>query len=240
MRLLWFACLILLVFQYHALNNCRFASQYNISDLLSNNEIRDQFLSQYFFWEEQFVNINGISLEPHTYATYDGSYIDCTTGKQTTAQTWSAASKESQHFMFIIHTLNDAQYKNISNQINIINTKLLTFQTFNKMYPGFGGFLPWFTITQSSNKYYIVPAGDWQSQTPALDNGAMYWSIYGLKWQIIQNYKTIIDNNHNININHTLYLLQQQLNLMESNAKIMFYDKDGLIRSVSVIGNTSL
>ena len=65
--------------------------------------------------------------------------------------------------------------------------------------------------------------------------------MYGLKWAFIENYNAIIANNNgDFNINDTLNLLQDQLNTMEKYAKTVFYDKNGLIRWVSTIKNTSL
>ena len=42
------------------------------------------------------------------------------------------------------------------------------------MYPGYGGFLPWFTSWQSK----LVPAQTWNKILPSLDNGLYFWSIY--------------------------------------------------------------
>jgi len=51
--------------------------------------------------------------------------------------------------------------------INIMTLKLQTYLQFNKTYPGFGGFLPWYT----GDSQNIVPTWDWVNRVPALDNG---------------------------------------------------------------------
>ena len=50
---------------------------------------------------------------------------------------------------------------------SIMQTKLETYLQFNQTFPGFAGFLPWFT---SSTKE-ITPTYDWVNRVPGLDNG---------------------------------------------------------------------
>lgn len=49
----------------------------------------------------------------------------------------------------------------------ILKLKLRTYLEFNKTYPGFGGFLPWFLADEEALK----PTLDWVNRVPALDNG---------------------------------------------------------------------
>lgn len=49
----------------------------------------------------------------------------------------------------------------------IMQLKLKTYLEFNKTYPGFGGFLPWFLADEEK----IKPTLDWVNRVPALDNG---------------------------------------------------------------------
>jgi hypothetical protein len=50
---------------------------------------------------------------------------------------------------------------------DIMSLKLKTYLKFNETYPGFGGFLPWYTGDQPA----ILPTWDWVNRVPALDNG---------------------------------------------------------------------
>lgn len=50
---------------------------------------------------------------------------------------------------------------------SIMETKLQTYLKFNETYPGFGGFLPWFTSATED----LTPTSDWVNRVPALDNG---------------------------------------------------------------------
>eukprot|EP01083_Nonionella_stella_P183468 663139_1 len=97
---------------------------------------------------------------------------------------------------------------------------------FRALYPGFGGFLPWFTVNynQTHDYHFIAPVDGWTHQTPALDNGQLYWSLYGIKWALLQHHNAIInDQNNHFNINTTLHLIQSQLSTMEKWAKTIFY-----------------
>lgn len=50
---------------------------------------------------------------------------------------------------------------------DIMSLKLTTYLKFNATFPGYGGFLPWYTGNQPA----IVPTSDWVNRVPALDNG---------------------------------------------------------------------
>lgn len=51
--------------------------------------------------------------------------------------------------------------------VSILELKLQTYLQFNQSFPGFGGFLPWFT----SSTVEISPVWNWVNQVPGLDNG---------------------------------------------------------------------
>eukprot|EP01084_Bolivina_argentea_P140791 247449_1 len=229
----------LLIELVHASTSCRFAKNYNVTDVLSNDKVLYNFLDEYIYWENQFINTPNVSVHPILSTTLDGQNLDYTNGTVISNRVGSAASKEALHFMYLAQYINNSKNSDLSIQLNIINTKLQAFEKFNQMFPGFGGFIPWFTIKQtSSSEYYIAPTNGWSDKTPALDNGEMYWGIYALKWSILQNYDVI--SKHNLNINTTLSLIEKQLNLMERNVKLMFYAGNGLIRWSPIIGNVSL
>jgi hypothetical protein len=50
---------------------------------------------------------------------------------------------------------------------SIMKTKLQSYLQFNQSNPGFGGFLPWMTTSESQ----LSPTWDWVNRVPALDNG---------------------------------------------------------------------
>lgn len=53
--------------------------------------------------------------------------------------------------------------------LELMTKKLAIYQKFNATYPGFGGFLPWFTNFDD----HIEPTWDWVNRVPALDNGCV-------------------------------------------------------------------
>ncbi len=58
----------------------------------------------------------------------------------------------------------------------ILDKKVKALQQFYKNYPGFAGYLPWVQFVDGT----IVPAHDFKSRVPALDNGEMFWAALGL------------------------------------------------------------
>jgi hypothetical protein len=50
---------------------------------------------------------------------------------------------------------------------DIMSLKLKTYLQFNQTFPGFGGFLPWYT----GDSIDLTPTWDWVNRVPALDNG---------------------------------------------------------------------
>lgn len=125
----------------------------------------------------------------------DGTLIDPTTGLATEKHTFGAASKEvskntsvcswpllkpiqSLQIMVYAHAIagspQAAQFLSPYNPstapeiaAKILEIKLKTYLKFNETYPGFGGFLPWYTADTAE----ISPTWDWVNRVPALDNG---------------------------------------------------------------------
>lgn len=53
--------------------------------------------------------------------------------------------------------------------LDILSKKLASCQEFNSTFPGYGGFLPWFT----HGDVPLQPTWDWVNRVPALDNGCV-------------------------------------------------------------------
>jgi hypothetical protein len=51
--------------------------------------------------------------------------------------------------------------------IAMLSNKLDAYLAFNKTFPGFGGFIPWFLANETTMR----PTLDWVNRVPALDNG---------------------------------------------------------------------
>jgi hypothetical protein len=66
--------------------------------------------------------------------------------------------------------------------LDILERKIASYEDFNQNFPGFGGFLPWFTSTDVG----MAPISPgWSNNVPALDNGQLLWSMYAAIPQIL-------------------------------------------------------
>jgi hypothetical protein len=103
-----------------------------------------------------------------------------TTGEPLTSHQFTAPSKESIHVALLAKVLDgdkNAQiFYNVSEALDILTKKIATYEDFNKKYPGFGGFFPWMTVNGSK----VDPSPDWVNKVPSLDNGELFWAMYGL------------------------------------------------------------
>ncbi len=136
---------------------------------------------------------------------------------------------KNPYILCLLISISKKDFQNIQNELEIISTKLSTYSTFNKVYPGFGGFLPWFQIDNSSQGI-IVPSTNWENKVPALDNGELFWAIYALKSALTE--KGIA--------NDVVNALETQLNIMSKYGQLIFYGCEGKIRWTSQIKDNSL
>ena len=164
-------------------SSCRFAPLYSQADILHNSTA---FAQDVLYWEGQFHQ-NNVGYNTVNAMTYDGTLLNPETGLANNSEKhpFSAASKESLQIMVYAHAIvgdtraarfvypqapeDAAQWA-----VAMMSTKLQTYLEFNKTYPGFGGFLPWFL----SNETKIQPTSDWVNRVPALDNGELIWAVY--------------------------------------------------------------
>ncbi|KAJ5662378.1 uncharacterized protein N7477_009994 [Penicillium maclennaniae] len=188
--------------------SCRFASEYTQEQILRDPT---DFMNDLLYWEGKFHQ-NNVSYNSENGMSYDGTNIDWVTGERTLKHPFSAASKESLQIMLYAHAMAGSSLAarflspdqpSAAPRIaaSIMETKLETYLQFNETYPGFGGFLPWFT----SSTQEITPTWDWVNRVPALDNSELLWAVYGFiqalestgdksyaslaqKWQIWMDY----------------------------------------------------
>jgi len=153
---------------------CRFSPTFSQAQILRDPT---SFISDVLYWEGKFHQ-NNVSYNSYNGMSYDGTLLNETTGLATAKHPFSAASKESLQIMLYAHAIagstQAARFLSPNNPgaapaiaINIMTLKLQTYLQFNKTYPGFGGFLPWYT----GDSQNIVPTWDWVNRVPALDNG---------------------------------------------------------------------
>jgi hypothetical protein len=156
--------------------HCRFSPQFTQAEVLSSTEA---FVSDLLYWEGRFHQ-NNVGYNGANGMTYDGTLLNTRTGVADIngLHPFSAASKESLHVMILAHAIsgNPLAARFLSPErpkqapaiaFDIMQKKLHTYLGFNRTYPGFGGFLPWFLANETD----IRPTLDWMNRVPALDNG---------------------------------------------------------------------
>jgi hypothetical protein len=135
----------------------------------------------------------GVGYDGRTGVTFDGVNIDFETGKPISVRNWSAPSKESVHVALLVKALSGDRTAELmlspdpsqpglarARALKVLTDKISTYERFNREYPGFGGFLPWYTV-RDGRLMPIPSVGDgdgWEKRVPALDNGQLVWSMY--------------------------------------------------------------
>ena len=104
----------------------------------------------------------------------------------------------------------------------MLNKKINSYESFNSKYPGYGGFLPWITVDGAN----VEPTYDWKNRVPSLDNGELFWAMYGLVEILETKYpdqKVLIKK------------WNDAINRMATNSVKIFYEVGGLIRTVAAM-----
>ena len=145
----------------------------------------ERFMTKVAKREARFFR-DGVGYDHATGLTYDGHNIDFHTGELVGGpRNASASSKESLHINVLIKALEgdrtarlllspDAPHKAESVALEVLKNKIKSYERFNKDYPGYGGFLPWFKVEGGR----LQPVSDWRNRVPGLDNGQLAWSLY--------------------------------------------------------------
>ena len=143
-----------------------------------------QFVKQVARRESRFYK-PGVGFDGDTGMTYDGHEVDHASGQlRGGARTFSASSKESLHLILLTkalegdstaQTLIAGKSKNArTTALAVLARKIATYEQFDRDYPGYGGFLPWYKVEGGK----IAPTSDWENRVPGLDNGQLAWSLY--------------------------------------------------------------
>ncbi|EGC39213.1 hypothetical protein DICPUDRAFT_75224 [Dictyostelium purpureum] len=104
---------------------------------------------------------------------------------------------------------------NFDNVITILYRKIQTYENFNKNFPGYGGFHPWVSVTDSG----ISPIeGYWTGRVPGLDNGEMIWSLYAT-FNLLTSESYYQTNYPDLGSRY-----QNYFQLLIDNAMMMFYN----------------
>lgn len=156
----------------------QFARQYTIEQLLSDEDVINEFIDRVLVAEARFHQ-PGVGYNPVTGLTYDGYAIDQEIGELTRVpREWSAVSKESLHVTILtlavtgnkracLYVTPDNPEAALNVALDILTKKMTSYERFNQDFSGFGGFIPWFLNLDNG----LRPANDWQNRVPVLDSG---------------------------------------------------------------------
>jgi len=212
----------------------RFAPRYSREDLLGKPDMAARYMRDFVFWESKFHQ-PGIGYNAESGLTYDGHAVDSKTGELLGgARNWSASSKESLHLSMLLLAILGDEYARlfISPQnpaaaekiaVEVLTKKISSYERFNRDYPGFGGFLPWFLVSDQG----LRPTDDWQDRVPGLDNGQLAWSLYAASYALQEKGHAELARRY-----------RAYFDLMKKNAVKVFYDGNGRIRAEAKINNT--
>ncbi|OZJ01651.1 hypothetical protein BZG36_05205 [Bifiguratus adelaidae] len=212
---------------------CRFSPTYTIDEIVKDPTAFEQDV---LFWEGHFHQLN-VSLNTYNGMTYDGTLIDPVNGTRTAKHPFSAASKEALQIMLYAHAIRgDAGAARFLSPhasqdapkiaIDYMTKKLAIYQKFNATYPGFGGFLPWFTNYDD----HIEPTWDWVNRVPALDNGEMIWAIYAAI--------EAMESTNNKPYIQLASKWQAYLDYLKTNAAKVFYAGNGNVCTVTSLNQS--
>jgi len=220
---------------------CRYAGFYTSQELLFNETSRNQFIENMMVFEGNFHK-HGVGYNSKTGLTYDGHPINYTTGELALVpHPFSASSKESLHVGMLALALSGNSHAQIfinnnennndttgnwtQTAVDVLTSKISSYEQFNTNFPGFGGFFPWFMNLDTG----MIPTDDFKNSVPGLDNGQLAWSIFALTY--------VIKDMPGFEMLYVRY--RNQLQLMIQNCVLVFYQGNGYIRAVTTIANVT-
>ncbi|MGV8120263.1 MAG: hypothetical protein AB2L14_10930 [Candidatus Xenobiia bacterium LiM19] len=194
----------------------RFAMKYSVEEIMKSPEKARAFVNDYLSTE---ANYFAVARDEKSGLTYDGINLDIKTGKPLQIRDWSAPSKECLDMGICVKALSgdpraalvvskDDPSKAPEIAAGILKKKMDSYEEFYRENPGYGGFLPWFRVSEP-----VKPMPDWEAQIPALDNGEMVWSLLVAEQALKQSgYSEIAKQYSNYN------------EMLQQNAVKIFYD----------------
>ncbi|KAE9547070.1 hypothetical protein FO519_009720 [Halicephalobus sp. NKZ332] len=159
-----FFILALGIFGFGLCQNCdfNFVKKYTIDGIVNDAKVRDDFLMDIMTWEGKFAT-DKVGLNYKHGLTYDGTSLNYSTGLPDGGlHDFSAASKESVHLGLLALALNSSNKYAVrffesgmqgvwtgdvkSYVVDQLTKKISAYEKWNSTYPGFGGYLPWYTV----------------------------------------------------------------------------------------------
>jgi len=239
---------------------CRFADRFegvNWSDAT----VRSDFLANVLSVERRFFAAPSIAFDGDSGMTYDGTSLNLSTGdvESDGLRLFSAPSKESLHISLLALALQNP--KDVSPEfrkllpliysekeaLDILEKKVTSMEDFDRRFPAFGGFLPWFCTRGYSNGKckglkdpftFIAAKVDPEEKIslPALDNGQMAWAVTALV-QVLG-----LRSAESSQFQQLAERWEQRLQRMKDTAVNLFYDGPGTgtVRAIATLEDVTV
>ncbi|EFC46688.1 GPI anchored protein [Naegleria gruberi] len=134
------------------------------------------------------------------------------------------SAKKNQQLLRSYESIKDSQDNRVQQFIlSSLRAKLQSYEKFDNQYPGFGGLLPWFTVSDEG-------AGlldGWTDRVPSLDNGQMIWGLIAVE-QVLRQQQIGLD---------LADIIAARIKKLTQTVLPIFYDGNGHVRCVAKIKN---
>jgi len=106
--------------------------------------------------------------------------------------------------------------------IDTLERKITSYENWNKKYPGFGGYLPWYSV----NDQGMGLLWDWQDRIPSLDNGELIWTLAAVAISLQDVGQVQLADRY-----------WNYFKLLADTSLMVFYEGEGKIRCVTRVVN---
>eukprot|EP00930_Biecheleria_cincta_P072451 TRINITY_DN5984_c0_g3_i1.p1 TRINITY_DN5984_c0_g3~~TRINITY_DN5984_c0_g3_i1.p1 ORF type:complete len:704 (+),score=123.98 TRINITY_DN5984_c0_g3_i1:51-2162(+) len=238
---------------------CAFATSYMCADWRS-KDVQKAYISDALAAERGFFAAPGVSYDPDTGLSQDGSKFDMYSGAVDAHHglRFSAPSKEMIQISLLSLSLAKEDTGLVAytqeEALNLLEKKVKMFEDFDASFPAFGGYLPWFCSRGSKNNSDgkpmcrneqdppgpLAPTPDWTHSLPSLDNGQLAWAAYSAA----NTLSDLAAKEHGEQQTHIADLAQRwqkRVDRMKSTAVPLFYNGNGSgnVRIIAHLRNLS-
>eukprot|EP00930_Biecheleria_cincta_P072450 TRINITY_DN5984_c0_g1_i1.p1 TRINITY_DN5984_c0_g1~~TRINITY_DN5984_c0_g1_i1.p1 ORF type:complete len:748 (+),score=132.91 TRINITY_DN5984_c0_g1_i1:81-2324(+) len=238
---------------------CAFATSYMCADW-RHEDVQRAYISDALAAERGFFAAPGVSYDPDTGLSQDGSRFDFFSGAVDAHHGlgFSAPSKEMIQISLLALSLatEDTGLVTYTREeaLDLLTKKVQMFEDFDASFPAFGGYLPWFCSrgskstsdgktacrTEQDPPGPLAPVSDWTDRLPSLDNGQLAWAAYSAA-NALSDLAAKENGEQQARIVDLARRWQKRVDRMKSTAVPLFYNGNGTgnIRIIAHLKNLS-
>lgn len=241
---------------------CAFATSYTCADWRL-KDVQKAYLSDALAAERGFFAAPGVSYDPDTGLSEDGSNFDIYSGAVDTHHGlgFSAPSKEMIQISLLALSLATEEETGLvaytrEEALDLLEKKVKMFEDFDASFPAFGGYLPWFCSRGAKNTSDgktmcrteqdppgpLAPTADWTHRLPSLDNGQLAWAAYSAANTLSDLAAKEEDEEQQTRIADLAQRWHKRVDRMKSTAVPLFYNGNGsgTVRIIANLKNITL